>query len=115
VRASLICMSKKIVCALLLLGCSKNDVNASGNVAVVADDEGFHPSSATVKKGVPLTLVFTRKSDKTCATEVVFPDLKIEKKLPLNEAVSVSIPTDEARTLSFQCGMGMYKSKVVVQ
>jgi plastocyanin domain-containing protein len=100
---------------VLLLGCSKTDANSSGKVSIVADDEGFHPASVIAKKGVPLTLEFTRKSDKTCATEVVFPDLKIEKKLPLGEAVSISIPTDQDRTLSFQCGMGMYKSKIVVQ
>lgn len=77
--------------------------------------EGFSPSSMAVAKGVPLTLEFRRVSDQTCATKVVFPDLKIEKDLPLNEIVAIEVPTNEARTLVFQCGMGMYKSRVVVQ
>lgn len=98
-----------------LFGCAKAEMNSSGKASIVADENGFKPSSVLVKKGVPLTLEFTRKSDKTCATSVVFPDLKIEKPLPLNEAVSIQLPTDQERTLSFQCGMGMYKSKVVVQ
>jgi plastocyanin domain-containing protein len=96
-------------------GCSKATPASSGLVEVLADGEGFHPAEVAVQKGVPLTLAFKRTSDKTCATEVVFPELKLEKKLPLNEAVAIAIPTDEGRTLTFQCGMGMYKSKVVVR
>ena len=42
-------------------------------------------------------------------------DLKIEKKLPLNEVVSVELlRVDSPRTLSFQCGMAMYKGAIVV-
>jgi len=105
---------------VLVAACSKKpapegSVAASGRVSIVADGDGFHPSSLSVKKGAPLTLEFKRTSDQTCATAVVFPDLKIEKNLPLNEAVAVDIPTDAARTLTFQCGMGMYQSKIVVQ
>lgn len=84
-------------------------------VAVEANAQGFSPATVNVTKGERTTLVFKRTSNETCATEVVFPELKIEKKLPLNEAVAFEVPTDQSRTLSFQCGMGMYKSKVVVQ
>ncbi len=56
-----------------------------------------------------------RTSDKTCATEVVFPDLAIKKDLPLNQPVAVDVPTDSARTLTFQCGMAMYKGMLVVK
>ena len=59
-------------------------------------------------------MTFVRTTDKTCATEVVFPELKLEKKLPLNEVVSVELPTDALKTLTFQCGMAMYKGAIVV-
>jgi plastocyanin domain-containing protein len=32
----------------------------------------------------------------------------------MNQPVDIEIPSNQARTLTFQCGMGMFKSKVVV-
>ena len=48
------------------------------------------------------------------ATEVVFPQLDIKKELPKNTPVTITVPTDKEQKLTFQCGMGMYKSSVVV-
>jgi hypothetical protein len=84
-------------------------------VAIAVDGKGFTPSSASFKKGEHAQLVFTRTSDETCAKEVVFPDINVKKALPLNQAVAIDVPTADARTLTFQCGMGMYKSKVTIQ
>ena len=84
-------------------------------VAVTVDGKGFTPSSASFKKGEHAQLVFTRTSDETCAKEVVFPELNVKKPLPLNQAVAIDVPTADARTLTFQCGMGMFKSKVTIQ
>ncbi len=107
-----------LIVAGAAFGCKDKGVAVtpvSGTVAVTAGEDGFVPSSVTFKKGEPAKLVFTRTTDKTCATEVVFPELKITKPLPLNTPVAIDIPTTDTRTLTFQCGMGMYKSKVVVQ
>lgn len=82
--------------------------------SITVTDDGFTPNQITVKRGAKTTLRFTRTSDKTCATSVVFPELNIDKPLPLNQSVDVDVPTEQARTLTFQCGMGMYKSKVVI-
>jgi plastocyanin domain-containing protein len=111
-----------------LSGCSKSQAdtkqdpaatsvaakNANGSYAITANDKGFTPSSVSVKKGEKAELVFTRTTDATCATEVVFPEINLRKDLPLNKPVAISVPTDTARTLSFQCGMGMFKSAVVI-
>jgi hypothetical protein len=86
-----------------------------GTIAVTVGDEGFMPSRIALKRGEKSTLRFTRTSDKTCATEVVFPELGIKKSLPLNQPVDIDVPVDRARTLTFQCGMGMFKSQVVVR
>jgi len=101
----------------VLVGCKVAD-HAGGTqtspIAITADQEGFKPSSITVKKGSELRLVFTRTTDETCATAVVFPELNIKKDLPKGQPVEIVIPTDQERTLTFQCGMGMFKSKVVI-
>jgi plastocyanin domain-containing protein len=82
---------------------------------IKVDSKGFSPSEVKLEKGKPASLVFVRTSKDTCATQVVFPELKTEKDLPLNTPVRVDVPTNEARTLTFQCGMGMYKSAVLIQ
>lgn len=98
----------------LFTACSKQAPPVPGQVDITASDKGFQPSSVTVKKGAPATLVFTRTTDETCATKVVFPQLSLEKDLPKGQPVAISVPTDKEQTLTFQCGMGMYKSSVVV-
>lgn len=122
----------RFACALALFAlaaCSKSEATAqpgqpastgaastddTATTAITADDTGFHPSSVTLAKGKPARLVFTRTTDDTCARQVVFPELSITKDLPLNQQVAIDIPTSDARKLTFQCGMGMYKSSVVV-
>jgi plastocyanin domain-containing protein len=109
-----------IALGLGLTACNKGGEDkaagpVSGVVTITADENGFHPDTITLKKGESATLRFTRTTDDTCADKVVFPDLKIEKDLPLDKPVDIPIETKEARTLGFQCGMGMYKSKVVVR
>jgi hypothetical protein len=89
-----------------------------GPLSVTAGEHGFTPSSLAIPKGGPgskATVTFVRTTDKTCATEVVFPDLNITKPLPLNQAVDIDVPSDAARTLTFQCGMAMYKGALVVR
>jgi Cupredoxin-like domain len=87
---------------------------ASMSVNIEANEKGFTPSSFDLQKGAPATLIFRRTTDKTCATQVVFPELKLTKDLPLMVPVPVEVPTGDARTLVFQCGMGMYKGKAVI-
>lgn len=86
---------------------------STATVRVDVGDHGFQPSRVAL--GADRRLVFRRTSDATCATAVVFPNLGIEKSLPLNTDVAVDLPASARGEVGFQCGMGMYKSKVVVQ
>ena len=56
---------------------------------------GYQPSSLRLKRGVPARLTFVRRTEQTCATEVVFSDFGIRRELSLNTAVIINfMPID---------------------
>ncbi|MBS2012497.1 MAG: cupredoxin domain-containing protein [Deltaproteobacteria bacterium] len=97
-----------------LTACSKAPPSIPGAIAIRVDNKGFQPSAVFVKRGSAATLVFTRTTDVTCATEVVLPELSIRKELPLGEPVVVPVPTEADRKLTFQCGKGQFRGAVVI-
>lgn len=82
---------------------------------VKVTETSFEPQRVTVKAGTPARIVFTRTTDKTCATAVVFPSLTIKRELPLNQPVAVEITADKTGEITFSCGMNMLHGSVVVQ
>ncbi|CAN5468841.1 hypothetical protein BH09MYX1_BH09MYX1_65900 [soil metagenome] len=112
-------LGRALIAFVLLAACRRgqDEVAPSGKtlIAVTADENGFAPSAIDVNKDEPTALAFTRTSDDTCAKEVVFPELDVKKELPLNKTVYVEIPSGAARSFTFTCGMGMYKSAIVVK
>lgn len=83
-------------------------VNAEAvKVDVLVTEKGFEPSTIIVKPGSNVTLNITRKTDVTCATQVVVPSKKIKKDLPLNKMVSVDVGTVKKGEIAFGCGMNM--------
>jgi plastocyanin domain-containing protein len=83
-------------------------------VDVIAGPEGYSPSTIEAKKGESLVLRFTRTTKSDCLGQVVFPDLKITKDLPLNTPVEIAVKADKAGKIPFQCGMAMVKGSVNV-
>ena len=82
---------------------------------VTVDEKGFHPSSVTLKLNVPSRITFLRTADVPCATSVVIPDYKVNQDLPLNKPVAVNLIPRKAGEITFMCGMGMLKGKLVVE
>ena len=82
---------------------------------VEIDKNGYSPASIVLKKGFPAKITFLRKTDDTCATEVVFPDFKIRRELPLNRAVVISLKPTQSGEFAFMCGMDMHRGKLIVQ
>src|SRR5437868_1656758 len=84
---------------------------------IAITDKGFEPDKLEVKKGQPVELVFTRKTDQTCIKEVVIDtgSSKIQKPLPLNKAVSIKTKFTKAGDLKYACSMNMFSGTVTVQ
>lgn len=88
---------------------------AARNLEMKVTDKGFEPNRIEVKKGEPLHLVVTRKTDATCAKELVIKDKDLRKKLPLNEPVAFDFTPNKAGEMTYVCGMGMLSGTLVVQ
>lgn len=85
---------------------------------ITVTEKGFEPEDTAVPAGKPVTLVFERKTDKTCAKEVILTmddGTKIEKALPLNTPVEIAATFPKAGKLGYACGMDMVRGTVVVQ
>lgn len=107
-----------IVGLALLAGCAAGTGTGAagdGRVAITVTEKGFEPEVVTVSAGKPVTLVVTRTTAKTCATELVMPAHGINQPLPLGQAVEITFTPDKAGELTYACAMDMYKGKVVVK
>jgi len=89
-------------------------VEAQGEIDIVVEG-GYTPSSIVLKLGQLTTINFLRKDPSSCLEEVVAPEFKLKKYLPLNEKVSVEITPKETGEFTFSCGMNMYHGKIVVK
>ena len=90
------------------LGLRRGSATDDGTTTVRVTERGFEPSRVTLQSGRS-RLTFLRTTDATCATEVDFPSLGIRRALPLNEAVTVDLPSQDAQEVAFACGMDMLK------
>ena len=84
-------------------------------VQLTVTDDGFVPQTVSVKKGQPLKLVVTRKTEHTCAKEVVIKEAGVSKKLPLGEPVEIAFTPAKAGKLRYACGMDMVSGVLVVE
>ena len=90
-------------------GCNQAQKSTAGpqEVQLSVTDGGFEPARAEVPRGQAFTLVITRKTDQTCAKEILIPALNERRALPLNQAVRIDVPNGVADTLNYICGMHM--------
>ncbi|HET7543321.1 MAG TPA: cupredoxin domain-containing protein [Polyangiaceae bacterium] len=79
----------------------------AGRLSIEVTDQGFVPAKGTVKVGKPVTLVITRKVQKTCATDIVISEYQVNKPLPLNETVEVTFTPQKPGKIHFACPMDM--------
>lgn len=75
---------------------------------------GYTPEAISIRKGRPVALTFLRKDPSSCLEEVVIPDFRIRRALPLGQKVTINLKPESAGEFPFSCGMGMYHGKIIV-
>jgi len=92
-------------------GTVKNGVRT---VEMTVTEDGFVPSKVKAKKGEKVRLVVTRRTDRTCAKEIVIKDHGINQPLPLDKPVTVEFTPSKSGEIRYACGMDMVSGVVFI-
>src|SRR5687768_6173265 len=84
------------------------------DVEITVTEKGYEPSPIKVKKGEPLRLLITRKTEKTCANEILIHGTDVNVPLPLNKQVEVEFTPKKSGELKYGCAMGMMIAGVLL-
>jgi plastocyanin domain-containing protein len=76
---------------------------------------GYTPDVIVVKAGQPVSLHFTRHESASCSERVLFPDFNQNALLPEGQEVTVEFTPDKPGEFGFQCQMGMFRGKLIVE
>jgi plastocyanin domain-containing protein len=106
-----------LVGAALLVGvaCGGREQRPGEPVKITVTRNGYEPWRVRAWKGVPLTLVVTRTTDETCATELVLAEHGIHRKLPLGQPVTITFTPTRAGELRYACAMNMFQGVIDVR
>lgn len=117
-----------LLAAFALGACSRTDAagdaqrkapdansGVANRIAITVTDDGFVPSHARVHVGQPVTLVVTRKVERTCATDIVIKDYGVNKALPQNQPVEVTFTPTTPGPIRYACAMNMVAGELVAE
>lgn len=93
----------------------KDEVVAAAESIDITVDGGYTPQVISVPKGQLTTINFLRRDPSSCLEEVVLPEFKVRKYLPLNQKVSLVINPQKSGEFPFACGMNMFHGKIIVR
>ncbi len=88
---------------------------AVSTIEIAVTSDGFTPANVKVKAGETVKLVVTRKTDRTCAKEIVIRDFGVNQPLPLDKAVTVEITPQKPGKVRYACAMDMVAGTLTVE
>lgn len=100
---------------LACAACGAREQKPGEPVKITVTKNGYEPWKVRAWKGVPLTLVVTRTTDQTCATEVVLPEYGVNAKLPLDQPVTITFTPARTGELKYACAMNMFQGVIDVR
>lgn len=108
-------MQQKAESAAAKAGIAEGTVkNGVRTVEMQVTEDGFVPSKIKANKGEKLRLLITRKTDHTCAKEIVIKEAGIDTKLPLDKTVTVVVTPKKSGELKYACGMDMITGVIFI-
>ncbi len=90
-------------------------VIVKSNSVDIMVEGGYTPSVISIPKNKTTTITFFRKDPSSCLEEVVLPDFRIRKFLPINKTTSIQVTPKESGTFEISCGMNMFHGKIKVE
>jgi plastocyanin domain-containing protein len=82
---------------------------------ITVTKNGYEPPVVKARAGRPLTLVVTRTTDQTCATELVLPEEGLNVPLPLGQPVTITFTPKAPGKLRYSCAMRMFFGEIHVK
>lgn len=101
-----------VLSALINFAYGANEIQ---KVNVTVTNKGFEPSQIKTLQGIEVELEVIRKTNETCATEIIIPSKNIKKELPLNKTVNIKLGKLKKGEITFSCGMDMISGVINVQ
>ena len=90
------------VLVMLVVGCSSADAAREQRVRITVTDRGFEPATVTVPSGRPVTLLVTRRTERTCATAFVLKRALRQKFRVARVGHALADPEQQAHQQQFR-------------
>lgn len=100
--------------AWFFFGKKETETVVHGTVNITVSG-GYNPQKIVLQKGKQVALTFFRTDPGSCLEEVVIPDFKIRRFLPLQEKVRIMIKPERTGEFTISCGMSMFHGTIVVR
>jgi len=93
---------------------ANTDAGQARLIEMEVTEDGYRPKEIHVRKGEPLLIRITRKTDQTCAFDLIVGDNEAKVALPLNQQVELAYTPSKSGQIKFGCAMDKMISGVLV-
>lgn len=91
-----------------------SDAGAGRLIEMAVTEDGYVPKEIRVRKGEPLLIRITRKTEQTCAFDLIIGESEVKVPLPLNKTVEVAYTPSKSGEIKFGCAMDKMISGVLL-
>ncbi|MDP3741698.1 MAG: cupredoxin domain-containing protein [Candidatus Micrarchaeota archaeon] len=89
-------------------------VNGVQELRLYASSSGYSVSAFTVKKGVPVRILFSADQYAGCGKQLLIPAFGVNKIIQGSEESTIEFTPDKEGTFPYRCSMNMFKGTMTV-